>query len=191
MRTRVPMPPPAAATLAVGTTRFASKQYLLRPVNPAFIAATLLVAFILNLMPWGRLMAVPDFVALVLVFWNIHQPRRVGMGVAFVMGLFMDVHAAARLGENALAYTLLSYGAIMLHRRVVSFPIFVQALQVLPLFFVAQIVVLVVRLVMGASFPGWPLFLESVTTALLWPLATWLLLAPQRRPLERDETRPI
>ncbi len=41
----------------------------------------------------------------------------------------MDVHSAARLGENALAYTLLSYGAIMLHRRVVSFPIFVQSLQ--------------------------------------------------------------
>ena len=79
----------------------------------------------------------------------------------------------------------------MLHRRVVSFPIFVQSLQVLPLFFVAQIVVLAVRLVIGAPFPGWQLFLESVTTALLWPLATWLLLAPQRRPLERDETRPI
>ena len=185
------MPPPAAASLASGSSRIANKQYLLRPANPAFIAASLLIAFIFNLLPWGRLMAIPDFVALVLVFWNIHQPRRVGIGVAFLMGLFMDVHSAARLGENALAYTLLSYGAIMLHRRVVSFPVFVQALQVLPLFLVAQLVVLIVRLVMGAPFPGWPLFLESVTTALLWPLATWLLFAPQRRPLERDETRPI
>ena len=187
MRTRVPMPAP----VPIGPSRLANKQYLLRPANPAFIAATLLIAFILNLMPWGRLMAIPDFVALVLVFWNIHQPRRVGMGVAFVMGLFMDVHSAARLGENALAYTLLSYGAIMLHRRVVSFPVFFQSLQVLPLFAIAQCVVLVVRLVIGTPFPGWQLFLECVTTALLWPLATWLLLAPQRRPLERDETRPI
>ena len=187
MRTRVPMPPP----LQTGPSRMVNKQYLLRPANSAFIAASLLVAFILNLMPWGRLMAVPDFVALVLVFWNIHQPRKVGMGVAFLMGLFMDVHSAARLGENALAYTLLSYGAIMLHRRVVSFPVFVQSLQVLPLFAIAQTVVLVVRLVVGAPFPGWQFFLECVTTALLWPLATWVLLAPQRRPLERDETRPI
>lgn len=188
MRTRVPMPAPIA--MPSGSAR-ANKQYLLRPANPGFIAVSLLFAFILDLMPWGRLMAVPDFVALVLVFWNIHQPRRVGIGVAFLMGLFMDVHAAARLGENALAYTLLSYGAIMLHRRVVSFPIFVQSLQVLPLFAIAQCVVLVVRLVIGAPFPGWQIFLECVTTALLWPLATWLLLAPQRRPLERDETRPI
>jgi rod shape-determining protein MreD len=181
------MPPP----LQVGPSRITNKQYLLRPANPAFIAASLAIAFILNLLPWGRLLAVPDFVALVLVFWNIHQPRRVGMGTAFLMGIFMDVHTAARLGENALAYTLLSYGAIMLHRRVVAFPILFQAMQLLPLFLIAQLVVLVVRLVMGAPFPGWPLFLESLTTALLWPLATWLLLAPQRRPLERDETRPI
>ena len=181
---------PPTPSLSGASSRL-NKQYLLRPANPAFIVSTLLAAFILNLMPWGRLLAVPDFVALVLVFWNVHQPRRVGMGAAFLMGLFMDVHSATRLGENALAYTLLSYGAIMLHRRVVAFPVLVQALQVMPLFLVAQVVVLLVRLVIGAPFPGWPFFLESVTTALLWPLATWLLLAPQRRPLERDETRPI
>ena len=167
------------------------RTYILRPVNPAFIACSLLAAFVLNLLPWGRMMGVPDFVALVLVFWNIHHPRKVGIGIAFLMGLFMDVHDAARLGENALAYTILSYGAIMLHRRLASFPVLTQSLQVLPLFLAAQVVVVIVRLVIGAPFPGWSLFLESVTTALLWPLATWLLLAPQRRPLERDETRPI
>ena len=167
------------------------RNYILRPVNPAFIACSLLAAFMLNLLPWGRMMGVPDFVALVLVFWNIHHPRKVGIGIAFLMGLFMDVHDAARLGENALAYTILSYGAIMLHRRVLSFPILVQTVQVLPLFLVAQAVTLAVRLVVGSGFPGWLLFLESVTTAALWPLATWLLLAPQRRPEDRDVTRPI
>jgi rod shape-determining protein MreD len=182
------MPPPPAFAPA----RTANKQYLLsRPANPAFITVTLLVAFILDLLPWGRLMAIPDFVALVLVFWSIHQPRRIGIGVAFLMGILIDVHSAARLGESALAYTLLSYGAILLQRRIIGFPILLQALQVMPLFLVAQAVVLAVRLVTGAPFPGWPFFLESVTTALLWPLATWMLLAPQRRPIERDETRPI
>jgi rod shape-determining protein MreD len=101
--------PPVAVTAPM-PARIASKQYLLRPVNPGFIAASLLIAFILNLLPWGRLFAVPDFVALTLVFWNIHQPRRVGMGAAFLMGILMDVHTATRLGECALAYTILSYG---------------------------------------------------------------------------------
>ncbi len=187
MRTRVPMPPPAPT----GSGRVQSRQVLLRPVNPAFIAVSLFAAFVLNLLPWGRVMAAPDFVALVLVFWTIHQPRRVGIGTAFAFGLLMDVHDAARLGEHALAYVILAYGGLLLHRRLVTFQVFTQALQVLPMFLAAQAVVLLVRLATGAAFPGGSYFLESVTTALLWPLATWLLFAPQRRPLERDETRPI
>src|SRR5260364_189704 len=85
--------------------------------HPFFIAFSLAFAFILNFPPWGPWPGAPDFVALVLLFWNIHQPRKVGIGIAFALGLLMDVHDASLLGEHALAYTLLSYGAIMIHRR--------------------------------------------------------------------------
>ena len=81
---------------------------LLLPVNPLFVWFTLLLAFGLNLVPLGRHPAMPDFMALVLVFWNVHQPRRVGIGLAFAFGLMMDVHDGAILGQHALAYTLLS-----------------------------------------------------------------------------------
>src|SRR5450830_1354504 len=81
-------------------------HYILLPVNSVFIIFSLALAFLLNFLPWGGFIAVPDFVALVLVFWSIHQPRKVGIGVAFTMGLLMDVHDAIHLGENALAYTL-------------------------------------------------------------------------------------
>jgi hypothetical protein len=82
---------------------------------------------------------VPDFVALVLVFWSIHQPLKVGIGVAFAMGLVMDVHDAIYLGENALAYTLLSYFAITIHRRVLWFHPVTQCLHVFPLFVLYRI----------------------------------------------------
>lgn len=166
-------------------------QYILRPVSPLFIAFSLVGAFVLDVLPWGQWFWVPDFVALVLVFWNIHHPRKVGIGTAFFMGLLVDVHEASLLGEHALAYTLLSYGAIMLHRRVLWFSLPGQAVHVFPLFLLAQGASAVVRLAVGASFPGVLMFFESVVTAALWPVATWLLLAPQRRPLERDETRPL
>ncbi len=166
-------------------------HYILRPANPVFIAATLIAAFLLNLLPWGRWYGVPDFVALVLVFWSIHQPRRVGIGIAFCMGLLMDVHDATLLGQHALAYTLLSYFAIMIHRRVLWFPLGTQALHILPLLLSAQAVQLVVRLLVSGNFPGWPYFLESLVATLLWPIVTALLLAPQRRATDRDETRPI
>ncbi len=166
-------------------------QYILRPVSPLFIGLSLLLAFALNLLPWGQRFWVPDLVALVLVFWNIHHPRKVGIGVAFMMGLLMDVHEARLLGEHALAYTLLSYGAIMLHRRALWFSLLTQAVHVFPLFMVAQLAMVAVRLSVGATFPSPFIFIASVVTALLWPVASWLLLAPQRRPVDRDETRPI
>ncbi|GIZ50700.1 rod shape-determining protein MreD [Noviherbaspirillum aridicola] len=166
-------------------------HYILLPANPLFIAASIVVAFLLNILPWGQAVGVPDFVALVLVFWSIHQPRRVGIGIAFTMGLLMDVHDASLLGENALSYTLLSYFAIMIHRRVLWFKVWTQAAHVLPLLLLMQAVQLVIRMLVSGRFPGWSVFLESVVASLLWPLVTAILLAPQRRAVDRDDTRPI
>jgi rod shape-determining protein MreD len=166
-------------------------HYILLPVSPLFIAVSLTGAFMLNLLPWGRWIGAPDFVALVLVFWGIRQPRQVGIGVAFFMGLLMDVHDATLLGENALAYTLLSFFAITIHRRVLWFPVPTQALHVLPLLLLTQAVQLIVRYIVSGQFPGWLYFSESFVSILLWPVVTWLLLAPQRRAVDRDLTRPI
>jgi rod shape-determining protein MreD len=166
-------------------------HYILLPVSPLFITVSLCAAFLLNLLPWGGNVAVPDFMALVLVFWGIHQPRKVGIGVAFLMGLLMDVQNASLLGENALAYTLLSYFAIMIHRRVLWFPVLTQALHILPLLMLTQALQLLVSYVVSGHFPGWMYFIGSVVSVLLWPVVTWILLAPQRRAIDRDETRPI
>jgi rod shape-determining protein MreD len=168
-----------------------TREYLLLPANRAFIAFTLAAAFILNLFPWGRWIGVPDFLALVLVFWNVHQPRLVGLGIAFIFGLLMDIHNGALLGEHALAYSILSYGATSLHRRVPWFGTAGQMIHVLPLFLLAQVSTLIVRLAVGASMPGWWYFLESFICILLWPLAERMLLAPQRRAVARDVTRPL
>jgi rod shape-determining protein MreD len=164
---------------------------LLLPANPFFIAVTLFLALAANMLPVGRMAAQPDLLALVLVFWNVHQPRRVGVGVAFLLGLLMDVHEGALLGQHALAYTVVSFLAVMAHRRLLWFDWASQAVQVLPLFVLAHGISLLVRLVAGASFPGWSLFLAPLFEAALWPLATWLLLAPQRRPPDPDQNRPL
>jgi len=166
-------------------------EALLMPANPLFIGFTLLLALGFNLLPLGRTPALPDLLALVLVFWNVHQPRRVGVGAAFVCGLLMDVHEGALLGQHALAYTLLSYIAISFHRRLRWFGLAAQVLQILPVFLVAHLASLAVRLVVGGMAPGWTTLLAPLFEALLWPLATLLLLAPQRRAPDRDENRPL
>lgn len=164
---------------------------LLLPVNPLFIAFSLLLALGFELLPLGRHPALPDLLAVAVVFWNVHQPRRVGIGVAFVLGLAIDVNHGALLGQHALAYTLLSYVAITIHRRLLWFGLAEQALQIAPLFFAAALVSLAVRMIAGDMFPGWWFLLAPLFEALLWPLATLLLLAPQRRAPDPDENRPL
>ena len=166
-------------------------EYLLLPANRAFIAFTLALGFVLNVLPWGRVAWIPDFLALILVFWSIHQPRMVGFGIAFLFGLLMDIHEAALLGEHALFYSLLCYGAIGLHRRVPWFGRLGRMLHVLALLLLAQCAAMLVRAAVGSGFPGWSYLMASVSAALLWPLAEALLMAPQQRAIERDENRPL
>jgi rod shape-determining protein MreD len=164
---------------------------LLLPVRPLFIALSLLVALAFNLLPLGRHPALPDLLALTLAFWAVHQPRRVGVGLAFLFGLLMDVHQGALLGQHALAYTLLAFFALALSRRLTWFTLAQQALQVLPLFMAMHVVSLIVRLAAGDLFPGWSLFIAPLVEAALWPLATLVLLAPQMRAPDPDENRPL
>ncbi len=89
------------------------------------------------------------------------------------------------------AYTLLSYFAITIHRRVLWFRPSVQALHVLPLLIVMQVVQMLIQLAVTGNLPSWLYFVQSIVATLVWPIVCWLLLAPQRRAVDRDETRPI
>jgi rod shape-determining protein MreD len=166
-------------------------QQLLLPANPFFIWSSLLLAMALNMLPLGRTPWMPDLLALVLVFWSVHQPLRVGIGAAFLFGLAMDVHQAALLGQHALAYTALSFFAITIHRRLLWFTVPSQAVQVLPLFAAAHAIEVAIRLAAGGSFPGMGTLLAPVIESLLWPLISIVLLAPQRRAPDPDENRPL
>ena len=166
-------------------------QQLLLPANPIFIWGSLLLALVANMLPLGRTPWLPDIVAVVLVFWSVHQPQRVGIGVAFFFGLLMDVHQAALLGQHALAYTALSFFAITIHRRLLWFSVPSQAVQVLPLFVAAHAIELALRMVAGGVFPGLNLLLAPVIESLLWPVISVILLAPQRRAPDPDENRPL
>lgn len=170
-------------------------QQLLLPASPLFIWGSLLAALGLNMLQnmglWGRAAWVPDVMAVVLVFWCVHQPLRVGIGSAFFLGLLMDVHQGALLGQHALAYTLLGFLGLVIHRRLLWFSVPTQVSQVLPLFIAAHLVELTARLLSGAPFPGWSLVLAPLLEASLWPVMSVLLLLPQKRAPDPDANRPL
>ncbi len=166
-------------------------EVLLLAVRPWFIWLTLCVALLLECLPLGRRPWLPDVLAMTLVFWSVHQPRRVGIGACFLFGLLVDAQHAALLGEHALAYSLLGFFAVMLHRRLLWFALAQQALQILPLFAAARLVEFLVAMMAGGSPPGWGYIAAPLIQAALWPLLSWLLLAPQRRAPEPDRNRPL
>lgn len=172
------------------TTSFSSSRILL-PVRPWFIFLSLLFALLLNFLPTRAWLWTPDWVALVVIFWSIREPRRVGMGWGFLLGLVMDVADASLLGQHALAYVLAAYGATSLSRRILWFPLIQQALHVLPLLLLVQLVQIGVRAMPGAVLPDLTYFVGPFIGTLLWLPLTFILLLPQHQPVDRDDNRPI
>jgi len=151
------------------------------PVRLSTIVGSFALALFLNFLPWRDLRLMPDFVALTLCFWCIRQPRLVGLGIGWMLGLLTDAGNGVLLGQHALAYSIIAFLAVWLSRRILWFGPGLQALHVLVILLVAQGVQLLVRVAAGGASPGWPILVGPIIGAMLWPLVTWLLLLPQRR----------
>ncbi len=165
---------------------------LLLPANPRFIALTLVLALLVNmLLGLTGMRWLPDVLAIVVVFWNVHQPRRVGLLLSFVLGLALDVHESALLGQNALSYVVLSSMALAIQRRLLWFSLREQALQIVPLFIIAALLEWATRLIVQDAWPHWSQLFAPFLQAALWPLVGALLLAPQRRAFAPDDIRPL
>lgn len=156
-----------------------------QPSNPLFIWITLLLVWLISLLPWRLWLPAPDLLLLVIVFWCLNEPHRVNMLAAFCFGLLMDVHDGALLGEQALTYTLAAYGALLLWRRLQHFNSIVQAIHMVPVFVLAEAVSSLSHAWLVGEWVGWQWLWSALFTAALWPLADVLLHMPQRR---LDET---
>ncbi|HEC19699.1 MAG TPA: rod shape-determining protein MreD [Gammaproteobacteria bacterium] len=148
--------------------------------------ATLLLTFIgalmLQMLPlpeWAQPLR-PDWVALVLIYWCIALPDRVGVGIGWLAGLMLDVAHGALLGQNALALAVVAYLAIRLHQRIRVFPLWQQAVSALLLVTLHLMLVLWLKGATGQSAETWAYWLPALTSMLLWP-PTFLILRGLRR----------
>jgi rod shape-determining protein MreD len=171
------------------TLSAARPEEILRPAAGWFVAVTLARGHAHNQWPFGGVAAVlkPDFLALLILYWCIQAPRFVGVGVAWCLGLLMDVGDATLFGQHALAYAVLAYGAEYFRRRVLRFPLWQQAAQVAVLLGLCAAIVLLIRIVGGAPLPRWTYAVPPLSGALLWPLVSIVLQWPQRPPASATE----
>jgi rod shape-determining protein MreD len=164
-----------------------SSRHILMPARVSTIALSFAVALVIDFLPWKDLRLVPEFAALVLTFWCVRQPRLVGLGIGWTIGLISDAGNGVLLGQHALAYSVLAFLAVWLSRRILWFGPGLQAVHVAAMLLAAEGVTVVVRLAAGDQLPGWPVIVGPLAGAALWPVVSWLLLLPQRR-LEREQT---
>src|SRR3990167_1046981 len=104
------------------------------------IALTLVIAAILGVVPMPAWLEFwrPEWVALVLIYWVIALPHKVGLLAAWVAGFFLDVLEGSLLGLNAMALTLIAYVALSLYQRMRMFTPLQQSTTILILIGVQQ-----------------------------------------------------
>ncbi|MGB5832465.1 MAG: rod shape-determining protein MreD [Thiohalocapsa sp.] len=139
------------------------------------IVGSLIVGLFLTIVPmpgWAQDYR-PQWIALVLVFWALSVPRRVGVFWGFGTGIVLDVISGSVLGQHALSLSVVCFLAIELHRRILPFPPWQQALSVWLLLLVERLLSLWILGATGQPTPSLIYWVPTFVGMLLWP---WLFL---------------
>ncbi|MCB1876085.1 MAG: rod shape-determining protein MreD [Chromatiales bacterium] len=147
------------------------------------ISSSFCAAMVLTVIPLPDTLRAlrPEWVALVLIYWCLAVPQRVGIGSAWVAGLLTDALTGTLLGQHALGFAVLAYVILKLHRRVRLFPLPQQIPVVLVLLTIYQLLNLWILGISGAAPSHGLAWLQPVIGALLWPIVFLALRAGRRR----------
>lgn len=138
---------------------------------------TFLAAIALTIVPlphwavWLR----PMWVPMLLITWVMLKPEWAHIGIAFVVGLFLDVLLGTIMGEHALALSFVCYFVARFHHNLKLFPISQQALVVFLLLFCYQFIGFWIQHFVSHAAGTWWYWLPILPSALLWPLLFWMM----------------
>ena len=143
---------------------------------------TVIVAFMLAIMPlpdWAARFR-PDWVTLVLIYWALAFPFRVGVTIAWFTGLLLDVSYGTLMGQHAIGMVLVIYIIHIQHQRLRVASLLQQAIVIFFLLLLKQLLTLWVDGMLGRAPDSWLYFMPTLTSTLLWPW-TYLILRDLRR----------
>ncbi len=136
------------------------------------IIFTLVLAMALRILPLPELAGLfnPDWVLLSLIYWSLAVPERVGIFHAWTFGLLTDVLTGKLLGQYALAYSLVIYLCLKLHKRLRQFPIIQQALFIFFCLLLSQLLLFFIKNAQHPAQLKGTFWLPVFTGTLCWPL---------------------
>ena len=135
------------------------------------IALSFCMAFLLAVLPLPQwlLWARPEWVALVLIYWVIALPQRVGILVAFLVGFMLDLIEGSALGQNALSLAMVAYLSLILYQRLRVFNVWQQVAVVFIMVGINQLLGQWVQNLTGVGAQSLRFLLPALVSALLWP----------------------
>ncbi len=145
--------------------------------------ASFAVAILLSVMPgpgWAEPFR-PDWVGLVLIYWCMAAPQRVGVGTGWLVGFVQDVLFGSLLGSHAIAKALIAFITLKLHLQLRMFPRWQQAAAVLVLLVLSQLLVLWIRGLTGHAPDTFIYWTPSIVGMLVWPWLFVILRDVRRR----------
>ncbi|MCY4420504.1 MAG: rod shape-determining protein MreD [Gammaproteobacteria bacterium] len=146
------------------------------------VGGTLLAALILMLIPlpdWAGPWR-PDWLAITLIYWVIAWPEHVGIGIAWILGLLVDVLFGTLLGQYALGFALLAFIAIRFHIRARNYPIYQQALFAGIALLPYMAILLWIQGIQGEDPKSWLYWAPVLTSMLMWPIVYKVLRAVRK-----------
>jgi len=135
------------------------------------IFLSFIFSFMLAIMPipvWATVWR-PDWIALVLIFWCITIPQRVGIATASLVGIILDVLRDTLLGQHAFSLGLIAFFTIKLHLRMRLFPKWQQAMLVFGFIIISQLLAIWIHSIFGLPTMGVSILYSAFTSMLLWP----------------------
>lgn len=140
------------------------------------IVLSFLIAYLLAIVPfpdWAMYYR-PQWVMLVLIYWVMALPYRIGIGSAWMAGMFTDILEGSLLGIHALTFAVLAYITLSLHQRLRLFSSLQQSGIVLALVGLVMTGTYWIKVMTDQTAPGGMLFLlGALSSAFVWP---WLFL---------------
>lgn len=150
---------------------------LMRHHGGMVIIVSFVLALLLTIIPLPESLRVarPDWVTITLIFWCLKLPERISITSGFMLGLLMDALTGTLLGQHALALSLIAYICVRLHQRIQVYPVWQQALTVLLLLSLHQLLVLWIDGIIGRPPKPLSYWLPSLVGLFLWPVMRQLL----------------
>jgi rod shape-determining protein MreD len=117
----------------------------------------------------------PHWVTLILIYWCLALPHRVGIFTGWFIGFLLDIHMGSILGQHALALATIAYLSYRLHIRIRLYPLVQQSLIILLLVTLSQMMLLWISGIINQAPGDWSYWLPSLTSMLVWPWVFYLM----------------